>query len=255
VTFAAGLATQSLIPVVAIYSTFLQRSYDQIIHDVCLQKLPVVFALDRGGLVGEDGSTHHGVFDYAFLRSIPNIIVMAPKDENELQHMLKTAVQCGYPAAVRYPRGHGQGVAMDETPQALRLGEGEILSTGSDLAIFAIGSCVYPALQAAAVLCKEGIGISVVNARFIKPLDEQLLCDTARSLSRVLTVEENVLMGGFGSAVLELFETHGIRNLRIKRLGLRDAFVEHATQRELRSMAGIDEEGICAAVRQMMHDE
>jgi 1-deoxy-D-xylulose-5-phosphate synthase len=255
VTFAAGLATQSLLPVVAIYSTFLQRSYDQIIHDVCLQKLPVVFALDRAGLVGEDGSTHHGIFDFAFLRSIPNIVVMAPKDENELQHMLKTAVQCGYPAAVRYPRGHGAGVAMDEAPRVLKLGEAEILATGSDLAIFAIGACVHPALQAAAALLKEGISITVVNARFVKPLDEKLLCDTALSVSRVLTVEENVLMGGFGSAVLELFETCNIRNVRVRRLGLGDAFVEHATQRELRNMNGIDEEGICAAIRQMMRDE
>ena len=255
VTFAAGLATQSLIPIVAIYSTFMQRSYDQIVHDVCLQKLPVVLALDRGGLVGEDGCTHHGIFDYSFLRSIPNIVVMAPKDENELQHMLKTAVDCGYPASVRYPRGHGMGVAMDETPRALRLGEGEVLSTGSDLAIFAIGACVYPALQAAAVLSKEGISITVVNARFVKPLDENLLCDTALSLWRVLTVEENVLMGGFGSAVLELFESRGIRNVQVRRLGIRDVFVEHATQRELRNMCGIDEEGICTAVRQMMGDE
>ncbi|MCX5830826.1 MAG: 1-deoxy-D-xylulose-5-phosphate synthase [Deltaproteobacteria bacterium] len=255
VTFAAGLATQSLLPVVAIYSTFLQRSYDQIIHDVCLQKLPVVFALDRGGLVGEDGATHHGIFDYAFLRSIPNIVVMAPKDENELQHMLITALQCGYPASIRYPRGHGIGVAMDEAPRVLRLGGGEVLATGSDLAIFAIGACVYPALQAAAALLKEGISITVVNARFVKPLDEQLLCDTALSVSRVLTVEENVLMGGFGSAVLELFESRGIRNVQVRRLGIRDAFVEHATQRELRSMCGIDEEGICAAIRQMMRDE
>ncbi|MDP2267778.1 MAG: transketolase C-terminal domain-containing protein, partial [Deltaproteobacteria bacterium] len=178
-----------------------------------------------------------------------------PKDENELQHMLKTAVQCGYPASIRYPRGHGAGVALDEAPRALGLGEGEILSTGSDLAIFAIGACVYPALQAAAVLLKEGISITVINARFVKPLDEKLLCDTALSLSRVLTVEENVLMGGFGSAVLELFESRGIRNIQVRRLGIRDAFVEHATQRELRNMSGIDEEGICTAVRQMMRDE
>ncbi len=254
VTFAAGLATQSLIPVVAIYSTFIQRAYDQILHDVCLQKLPVVFALDRGGLVGEDGSTHHGLFDYSFLRSIPNIVVMAPKDENELRNMLLTALTCGGPASVRYPRGSGIGVSLDEEPRVLKLGEAERLTTGSDMAIFAVGSAVYPALQAAAVLLEEGIGVTVINARFIKPLDEDLLCSTARSLKRVLTVEENVLMGGFGSAVLELFEEQGIRDVTVKRLGVRDTFVEHATQRELRRLCGIDEEGICAAARELLHE-
>ena len=252
VTFAAGLATQSLLPVVAIYSTFLQRAYDQVIHDVGLQKIPVVFALDRGGLVGEDGPTHHGLFDYSFLRAIPNMAVMAPKDENELQHMLKTALQCGCPASVRYPRGSGIGVPLDEEPVALKLGEGEVLATGSDLAIFAIGATVYPALQAASVLLKEGISCTVVNARFVKPLDEELLAATALSLKRVLTVEENVLMGGFGSAVLELFERKGISGVTVRRLGIGDKFVEHGQQRELRKIFGIDEDGICAAVRQML---
>ncbi len=255
VTFAAGLATQCLIPVVAIYSTFLQRAYDQIVHDVCLQKMPVVFALDRGGLVGEDGPTHHGMFDYSFLRSIPNIVVMAPKDENELQHMLKTAVGCGSPASVRYPRGNGVGVPMDEAPAALPIGQGETLCTGADLAVFAIGSMVYPALQAAAALRREGIAITVINARFVKPLDEELLCSTARSLKRVITVEENVLMGGFGSAVLELLERKGIDAVQVRRLGIGDEFVEHASQRELRRMHGIDEEGIMAAVRKMLGRE
>ena len=254
VTFAAGLATQSLIPVVAIYSTFTQRAYDQIIHDVCLQKLPVVFALDRGGLVGEDGPTHHGVFDYSFLRSIPNMVVMAPKDENELQHMLKTAVQCQYPASVRYPRGNGVGTPLDDAPAALKLGKGEILITGSDLAVFAIGSTVYPAMKAASALSQEGISITVINARFVKPLDEELFCATALSLKRVITIEENVLPGGFGSAVLELFERKGIRNVTVKRLGIRDEFVEHGTQQELRRLHGLDEEGIIEAVRQMMHE-
>ncbi|MCG6535266.1 MAG: 1-deoxy-D-xylulose-5-phosphate synthase [Syntrophales bacterium LBB04] len=253
VTFAAGLATQSLVPVVAIYSTFIQRAYDQIVHDVCLQKIPVVFALDRGGMVGEDGPTHQGMFDYSFLRSIPNIIVMAPKDENELQHMLKTAVQCGYPVSIRYPRGSGVGVPLDDAPAAMTIGRGEILCTGADVAIFAIGSVVHPALQAASVLRQEGIGVTVVNARFVKPLDEELLCDTALSLKRVLTVEENVLMGGFGSAVLELFERKGV-SVRVRGLGISDEFVEHATQWELRRMYAIDEEGIIAALRRMMVD-
>ncbi len=252
VTFAAGLATQSLMPVVAIYSTFIQRAYDQIIHDICLPRLPVVFALDRGGLVGEDGPTHHGMFDFSFLRSIPNIIIMAPGDENELQHMLKTAVQSEYPVSIRYPRGCGVGAPLDDEPHSLEIGKGEILTSGSDLAVIAVGSCVHPALRAAARLRQEGISIAVVNARFVKPLDEELLCDTAASLKRVITVEENVLMGGFGSAVLELFEKKGVRNVTAKRLGIGDEFVEHAAQRELRRMHGIDEEGIMAAVRQMM---
>jgi len=252
VTLAAGFAIEGFRPVVAIYSSFLQRAYDQILHDVCLQKLPVTFALDRGGLVGDDGPTHHGVFDYSYLRAIPNIVVMAPKDENELQHMLKTAVDCGGPASVRYPRGKGAGVPIDETPRALEIGKGEILAEGEDLAVLAIGSTVYPALNAAGKLLEEGIRIRVINARFVKPLDGELLCATAARIKKILTVEENVLMGGFGSAVLELFEERGIHDVMLKRLGVRDAFVEHATQAELRRMLGIDEEGIMAAVRQMM---
>ncbi len=252
VTLAAGFAIEGFRPVVAIYSSFLQRAYDQILHDVCLQKLPVTFALDRGGLVGDDGPTHHGVFDYSYLRAIPNIVVMAPKDENELQHMLKTAVDCGGPASVRYPRGRGEGIPVDETPHALEIGKGEILAEGGDLAILAIGSAVYPALNAAGRLLAEGIRIRVINARFVKPLDSELLCATATKIKKILTVEENVLMGGFGSAVLELFEERGIHDVILKRLGVRDAFVEHATQAELRRMLGIDEEGIMAAVRQMI---
>ena len=252
VTFAAGLATEGFIPVVAIYSTFMQRAYDQVLHDVCLQKLPVVLALDRGGFVGDDGPTHHGLFDYAYIRSIPNIIAMAPKDENELQHMLKTAVECGLPVSVRYPRGQGVGVVMDETPANLAIGKGEVVCEGSDLAIVAIGSTVYPAIAAAAKLRQEGISIRVINARYIKPLDQELLCQTALSLKRIITVEENVLMGGFGSAVLELFEQQGVHHVRVKRLGIADEFATHATQAELRNMYGIDEEGIIRAVRQMM---
>jgi 1-deoxy-D-xylulose-5-phosphate synthase len=254
VTFAAGLATEALIPVVAIYSTFMQRAYDQILHDVCLQKLPVVLALDRGGFVGADGPTHHGLFDFSYLRSIPNIIVMAPKDENELQHMLKTAVDCGGPVSIRYPRGMGLGVPIDDIPVSLAVGKGEIVhdAENTNLAIVAIGSTVYPAIAAAAKLKSEGINVRVINARFVKPLDEGLLCDTAKSIKRIITVEENALMGGFGSAVLELFEEKGIHDVTVKRLGIKDKFVEHASQKELRSMYGIDEEGIIAAARSMM---
>jgi 1-deoxy-D-xylulose-5-phosphate synthase len=254
VTFAAGLATEALIPVVAIYSTFLQRAYDQILHDVCLQKLPVVLALDRGGFVGADGPTHHGLFDFSYLRSIPNIIVMAPKDENELQHMLKTAVECGGPVSIRYPRGRGYGVPIDDIPVSLAVGKSEIVydAENANLAIVAIGSTVYPAIAAAAKLKAEGINARVINARFVKPLDEGLFCDTAMAIKRIITVEENVLMGGFGSAVLELFEEKGIHDVIVKRLGIKDKFVEHASQKELRRMYGIDEEGIIGAARSMM---
>lgn len=254
VTFAAGLATEGFIPVVSIYSTFMQRAYDQILHDVCLQKLPVVLALDRAGFVGEDGATHQGLFDYSFLRSIPNIVVMAPKDENELQHMLKTAVGCGRPASIRYPRGKAIGVPLDSSPRFLEIGKGEIVHEGEDIAIIAIGSTVYPAIAAAVKLKDEGINARVINSRFVKPLDEELLCNTAKSIKKIITVEENVLMGGFGSAVLELFAKKGIYGVAVKRLGIKDEFVEHATQAELRSMYGIDEDGIAETARKIMNE-
>jgi 1-deoxy-D-xylulose-5-phosphate synthase len=251
VTFAAGLATESLIPVVAIYSTFMQRAYDQIVHDICLQNLPVVLALDRGGFVGSDGPTHHGLFDYSYLRAIPNIIVMAPKDENELQHMLRTAVECGGAASIRYPRGRGVGVPVDDQPLPLEIGKGEIVydSEKVNLAIIAIGSTVYSAIAAARTLNEEGISARVINARFVKPLDVTLLCDTAKSVGKIITVEENVLMGGFGSAVLEMLEEQGIHDVAVKRLGIRDEFAEHASQAELRKMYGIDEASIVSAAR------
>jgi 1-deoxy-D-xylulose-5-phosphate synthase len=231
----------------------MQRAYDQVLHDVCLQKLPVVLALDRGGFVGDDGPTHHGLFDFSYLRSIPNIVVMAPKDENELQQMLKTAVACGGPASVRYPRGRGVGVPLDEAPSALEIGKGEVVREGTDLAVFAIGSTVYPALQAAEMLSREGVEVKVINSRFVKPLDEMLLCETATALKRVITVEENVLMGGFGSAVLELFERRGLSGIEVKRLGIKDEFVQHATQTELRRIYGIDAAGIAAGIRGMLN--
>ncbi len=257
VTFAAGLATQGLVPVVAIYSTFMQRAYDQIIHDVCLQKLPVVLAMDRGGFVGADGPTHHGLFDFAFLRTVPNIIVMAPKDENELQHMLKAAVTCGRPVALRYPRGKGVGATLDAEPRALPIGKGEVLRDSPDalLAVVAIGACVYPALAAADLLQAEGVSIRVINARFVKPLDAALICATAAKFRRVITVEENTLMGGFGSAVLELLAERGLDGVAVRRLGIPDEFAQHATQKELRRLYGIDAEGIAAAVREMLADE
>ena len=252
VTLAAGLAIEGFIPVVAIYSTFLQRAYDQILHDVCLQKLPVVFALDRAGIVGEDGATHQGIFDYSYLRSIPNIVVMAPADENELQHMLKTAVECKYPVSLRYPRGKGVGVPLEDDLKSLAIGKDEVLREGSDLAIFAIGSTVHPALAAARRLEAEGVNIKVINARFVKPLDAELLSQTASQIKKIITIEENVLQGGFGSAVLEMLAEKNINNIQVKRLGLPDEFVEHATQAELREKYGLDEEGIVRAIREMI---
>ncbi len=251
VTFAAGLAVEGLIPVVAIYSTFLQRAYDQIIHDVCLQNLHVVFCLDRGGFVGDDGATHHGVFDLSYLRAIPNMIVMAPKDENELQHMLKTAVEGPGPVAIRYPRGVGQGVALDDDLQPLPIGRGEIVCDGDELAIIAIGAAVCPARAAAERLREEGIAIRVINARFVKPLDRDLICGTAGKIKKLITVEENVLMGGFGSAVLELLAGAGIYDVQVRRLGIPDRFFEHATQQELRRQVGIDRDSILAVAREM----
>ena len=251
VTFAAGLATEGFIPVVAIYSTFLQRAYDQVVQDVCLQNLPVIFALDRGGIVGDDGPTHHGLFDYSFLRAIPNIIMMAPKDENELQHMLKTAVDCGSPVSIRYPRGKGVGVPVDDRAKPLEIGKGEILRVGTDVAIVAIGSTVYPSLEAAGTLEQEGIEATVVNARFVKPLDAELICDTASAMQKMIIVEENSLMGGFGSAVLELLQERGLSGVTVRRMGIGNEFVAHATQAELRRECGIDAEGIARAVRDM----
>jgi 1-deoxy-D-xylulose-5-phosphate synthase len=252
VTFAAGLAIEGLIPVVAIYSTFLQRAYDQIINDVCMQNLPVVFAIDRGGLVGEDGATHQGLLDYSYLRSIPNIIVMAPKDENELRHMLKTAVGCGRPVSLRYPRGRGVGVGLDSELKTLQIGKGEVLREGLDLAIIAIGSIVNHAVSAAEKLSKEGLSIKVINARFVKPLDEELIIKTAATIKKIITIEENVLQGGFGSAVLELLAEKNVTDVMVRRLGIPDEFVGHATQSEQRHKYGLDEEGIILTVKEML---
>jgi len=246
-TFAAGLAADGFRPVTAIYSTFVQRAYDQVFHDICLQKLPVTIAMDRAGLVGDDGPTHHGVFDLSYLRHLPGLTLMAPKDENELCHMLKTAIYSGAPMALRYPRGAGYGVEMDSELKTLEIGRGELLAEGADLCIIAIGSTVQPALQAAEVLRGKGISAGVVNARFIKPLDAELITSLARTVGRVITVEENALQGGFGSAVLELLFDNGLQDVKVKRLGIPDRYIEHGSQAQLRRDLGIDAEGIATA--------
>ena len=251
VTFAAGLATEGFRPVVAIYSTFLQRAYDQVIHDVCLPNLPVVFAIDRGGLVGEDGPTHHGLFDITYLRSLPNMTVMAPKDENELRHMIYTALQQPGPTAIRYPRGKGLGVPMDPDYKIIPIGQAEILRQGKDLIVLALGSAVYPSLDAAASLEKEGLSVGVVNCRFVKPIDVRL-ADLASSTTRVLVVEENVRQGGLGGAVLELFNDMNLSNVRVKRIGLPDKFVEHGPSGFLKEKYGLDTSGIIKEAKDLV---
>lgn len=248
VTFAAGLATEGFKPVVAIYSTFLQRAFDQIVHDVCLPGLPVIFCVDRGGLVGEDGQTHHGQFDVTYLRSLPNMTVMAPKDENELRHMLYTALKHPGPVAIRYPRARGYGVPLDSEYRAIPIGEPEMLRQGDDLMIMALGAMVAPSMEAAGDLEKEGLSVGVVNCRFAKPLDRRLV-EYGRAAGKVLVVEENSLQGGLGGAILELFSDSGAADLRVKRMGLPDAFVEHGSIPVLRQKFGLDKEGIMKEVR------
>jgi 1-deoxy-D-xylulose-5-phosphate synthase len=255
VTFAAGLATQGFRPVVAVYSTFLQRAYDQIVHDVCLQGLPVIFCLDRAGLVGEDGATHQGAFDLAYLRSIPNMVILAPKDEAELQHGLAAALAHNGPFALRYPRGAGVGAALPETPEVLPLGRGEYLRRGEGkLAVVAVGSMVMPALKAARRVAEEsGETVTVLNARWVKPLPEQELREVIAEHKAVLLLEEGALAGGFSSAVLEFWSDKGLlAGQRIQRLGLPDAFVEHGPVRELKRRLGLDEEAIAEKMREML---
>ncbi len=256
VTFAAGLACEGMRPVVAIYSTFLQRAYDQIIHDVALQRLPITFALDRGGLVGADGKTHQGAFDLCYLRCVPNMVVMAPADENEMRHMLATALGHPGPAAFRFPRASGVGAPLDPVPQPLPLGKGRLLRKGGnrpDVAVIACGAAVHPALAAAEELAREGIEAAVVDARFVKPLDEELVCGVAASAGRVVTVEEGALAGGFGSACLEAFERRGLleRGLGLRRLGLPDEFVTHGDAGRQRAELGLDAAGIASACREL----
>ena len=248
VTFAAGMAARGLRPAVAIYSTFLQRAYDSVIHDVCLQKLPVLFALDRGGLVGADGPTHHGAFDLSFLRPIPNLTVMAPRDEQELRRALVTAIDHDGPFAVRYPRGAGRGVDLSRPATALPIGCGEVLREGRDAVLIAIGSGVATALEAAELLSATSLEVAVIDARFAKPLDAELLTGAAVRAGRVVTVEENALLGGFGSAVAELLAERGVQ-VPLLRLGLPDRFIEQGSQEELRQRYGLDPAGVADRVR------
>ncbi|HMK57037.1 MAG TPA: 1-deoxy-D-xylulose-5-phosphate synthase [Dissulfurispiraceae bacterium] len=243
VTFAAGLAAQGLRPVVALYSTFLQRAYDEIVHDVCLQNLPVMFAVDRAGIVGEDGPTHQGLFDISFLRNVPNLTIMAPADLPELRKMVLTALKHDGPSAIRYPRGKSfieNGVWDTD----IRHGKAEVIREGKDIAIIGIGYTVHPALRAAELLANDGIKVSVINARFIKPLDTEIMVSVARTTGKVIVVEENVLAGGFGSAVLECLCDAGLSDISVKRIGIGDEFVEHGSQRRLREKYNLDEQGI-----------
>jgi 1-deoxy-D-xylulose-5-phosphate synthase len=244
VTFAAGLAAQGMRPVICMYSTFLQRAYDQVVHDVATQDLPVTLCIDRGGLVAEDGTTHHGAFDLSYLRHVPNMVVMAPKDENELQHMVKTCLTYEGPTAVRYPRGTSLGVEMDAEPQALPIGQGELLREGYDVALVAAGVTVHQAKEAAVRLAEEGISAAVVNARFIKPLDTALIERVAKQVKCILTVEEGCRMGGFGSAVLECLSEADLWHIPTKVLGLPDWYIEQGPQELLREKYGLTADGI-----------
>ncbi len=244
VTFAAGLATQNIIPVVAIYSTFLQRAFDQIVHDVAIQKLHVVFALDRAGLVGADGPTHHGSFDLTYLRMIPGLVLMAPKDESELRDMLYTAIKYkAGPIALRYPRGNGLGVQLKNGFDLIEIGKSEVLKEGKDAALLAVGTMVDYSMKAAHILENEGVSCEVINMRFIKPLDYERLDEIAKKFSKIITLEENALTGGFGSGVLEYFAEKNYKT-DVLRIGLPDYFVEHGTQSELHKILGIDPAGI-----------
>ncbi|HUP48594.1 MAG TPA: 1-deoxy-D-xylulose-5-phosphate synthase [Thermoanaerobaculia bacterium] len=252
VTFSGGLATQGMKPVAAIYSTFLQRAFDQVFHDVTIMDLPVVFALDRGGIAGADGPTHHGIYDMAYLRIFPNMICMAPKDENELRHMLKTAIETGHPTSLRYPRGSGVGVALDEEVRSLPVGKGEVLREGSAAAIFAIGNEVWPSVRAAEILAGEGIDVAVINGRFIKPLDDELITRYCTPGARIVTVEEGSLAGGFGSAVMERAQELGLEGVLFHRIGIPDEYVHHGTQDVLRAQYDLHPEGIARRVREFI---
>ncbi|MDP7416350.1 MAG: 1-deoxy-D-xylulose-5-phosphate synthase [Dehalococcoidales bacterium] len=254
VTFAAGLATCGFIPIVATYSTFLQRAFDQIIHDVCLQDLPVVFAVDRGGIVGDDGKTHQGTFDLSYLTLIPNLVVSAPKDENELQHLLYTAVKSGLPMSIRYPRGRGLGVKLDTELHEIPIGKWEILRDGNDVTILAIGSMVAPAIEAARELAVNKIDATVVNARFAKPLDVELIADLACHVKVLVTVEENALNGGFGSNVSRFLHEIEIYDVKVRSLGIPDEFVEQGTQAVLRARYNLDANGIVRQVKALFPD-
>ena len=251
VTFAAGLAVEGFRPVAAIYSSFMQRAFDQVLHDMCLQKLPAVICMDRAGLVGSDGPTHHGVFDLSYLRLIPDFALMAPKDEDELRHMLLTAICSGKTVGLRYPRGAGVGAALDGPPRRLSWGRGEVVhEEGDELLLVAVGPQVYTALEAARRLSEEGLRCTVINARFIKPLDEELLIERIGRAKAVITIEENSLVGGFGAGVLELCEARGLRPL-IRRIGVPDEFVPHGNVDSLQRRCDLSPEGIIATFRSM----
>jgi len=252
ITFCAGMACEGLKPVAAIYSTFLQRAFDQIIHDVCLQNLNVTFAMDRAGIVGADGPTHHGLLDIAYLRGYPNIILMSPKDEAEMRDMLLTAIEHPAPAAIRYPRGNGFGVDISEKPKPLEIGKAELLrDAAGDVAIVALGSMVYPALEAANNLEKDGIEATIVNARFIKPLDAELILALAQTKRVILTIEEAYLAGGFGSAVLELLEENNLLDrVKVVRMGVPDRIITHGDPKLLLAKYGLDADGIYQKVKE-----
>ena len=251
VTFAVGLALEGFLPVCAIYSTFLQRAYDQIIHDVALNRAKVIFAIDRAGLVGEDGPTHHGAFDLSYLRPVPNLIIMAPKDENELQHMLYSSTKYDLPVAIRYPRGTGEGVSLDWQFQEIPLGKGELLKEGKDALIIAIGNHVWSAFRVSNALEKEGFKVGVINARFLKPLDEELILEQAKTVPLVITIEENSLYGGLGSAVSELLLENGL-SVRFKRIALPDKFVEHGDLKTLREVYGLSEKALYNKIKSLL---
>jgi 1-deoxy-D-xylulose-5-phosphate synthase len=254
VTMAAGLACQGFKPVVAVYSTFLQRAYDQVLHDVCLQNLSVLIAIDRAGLVGEDGATHQGVYDISFLRHIPNLTIMAPKDENELRHCLETARGLSGPVAVRYPRGAGRGIPMESKLRSFPIGQAEVVREGQDLLIVALGTMVYTALEAAEQLQDQGVSVAVINARFVKPLDEELILKYAGAIKRVVTLEEHCLAGGFGSAVLETLHRFKdaekpLHSLEILNIGIPDEFVEHGSPARLRELYGLTSTQVVESIK------
>src|SRR5205814_6254580 len=253
VDFACGLACEGMRPVAAIYSTFLQRAYDQLVHDVCLMQLPVTLALDRAGIVGADGPTHHGLYDLAYLSALPGIIVMAPKDENELGHMLFTAVNSGGPAALRYPRGNGIGCRIDAEFKKLEIGKGEILREGSDIAILALGSMVYPSLDAAERLAAAGLHATVINARFMKPLDEELIGCLAAEKQFLVTAEEGTEAGGFGAAVAALLQERKIP-ASILRVAVPDRIIPHGAPNLLHAKYGLDVDGLVGRIQKFATD-
>ena len=255
VSMAAGMASADLHPFVSIYSTFLQRAFDQVVHDVCLQNLPVTLIADRAGIVGEDGKTHHGAFDISYLRCLPNAIVAAPMDENDLQHLIYTAYRHKGPFAIRIARGAATGIPLDDELRELPLGRGSIIREGRDVVIFGLGKTTHAAVEAADQLAERGIACGVVNPRFVKPLDVGLILDAAKRTRRIVTVEENVLAGGFGSAVLEAISAAGLEDISVHRIGMPDSFVEHGTAADQRHRLQLDAEGIAEQILSVFFSE